>query len=215
MSEPCLNCSCRWESSPCVHVSTSRGIGDDPYVFTPTYKDDPDNLLECGPAGAAAFMPPYLEDPPCVEVYSTVEQTIPRLAVQPITFDKERYDTDGMHEELENSTNLVFKTEGIYLVSLNFRWNHMQEDPETGDVAAYIMKNGSEYLAVDSYPIGDADTFLGHSIAVQGKFRTGDSVQALALHSYKLGDSEASKPMRITVHRMSPNFAASFLRPLP
>lgn len=212
MSEPCLNCSCRWESSPCVHVSTSRGIGDDPYVFTPTYKDDPDNLLECGPAGSAAFMPPYLEDPPCVEVYSNVEQTIPYFAAQPIFFNQERYDTDSMHDDAENQSRITIKTSGVYLVSLNFRWDHMADTPDTGDVAAYI-RMGPEFWVVDSFPIGHPDTFIGHSIAVQGKFQSGDYVEAWALQTFKVGDEK--KAMRITVHRMSPNFAASFLRPLP
>lgn len=213
MTTPCLFCQTVFESGTCTHKS-GRGATDDPYVIDPVFEDAATQMLECGPAGAAAFIPAWLTDPPVCNVYSNVEENVGHGAAKKLIFNQSRYDTDSMHDPLgDDPSRITIKTAGVYLITFNARWDHFVTAPDTGDVAAYIMKNGSEYMTVDSFPIGQADTFLGHSIAIKDEFQAGEYVQTAVLHSFKLDGLKRS--MRITIDRMSPIFAASFLRPLP
>lgn len=210
-SEGCPVCECTWASSNCVHISKQdTGTPERPYEPEPRLDPITGNLLECGPAGLAAFLPPYLLDPPACNVYSNQEQVIGYDVAQHLFFNSERYDTDSMHDDAEHSDRISFQTPGVYLVSLNLRWNKTKAT--TGDLAAFIRRTGSEFLAVDSMPIGGPDLFAGHSMSVEGEFEAGDYVEAMVKQD-TVDSNGNGKNLTVTVRRNSPVFSAMFLRP--
>lgn len=204
-SKNCGVCQCAFEDSNCVHWDPSHEY------FTPILDDVDGQLLECGPAGLAAFAPSWLLDPPACNVYGTFEQPIPFDTAQNIIFNEVRYDTDSMHDD-ENMDRITFKTAGIYKVTLNIRWKKTDTD-DTGDQAAFIQYNGATFIAFDSMSIGGPDLFGSQSLSVEHLFDSGDWVTALAKQDGILDDEQINLP--ITVRRNSPVFAAKFLRPPP
>lgn len=205
-SKNCPMCQCIFGSSNCVHWNTATE------TFEPILDDATDNLLECGPAGLAAFAPTWLLDPPACNIYCTFEQPIPFDTAQNLIFNEARYDTDSMYDFDAAPDRITFKTEGVYEVTLNIRWRKTDTD-DTGDQAAFIQRNGSTYIALDSMSIGGPDLFGSQSVSYQGLFEVGDWVTGLVKQDGILDDKEINLP--ITVRRNSPVFAASFLRPAP
>jgi hypothetical protein len=204
----CAVCQCRFGSGNCVTI-TGAGTDDDPYVADPRLDDDDAQLAECGPAGLAVFAPDYILDPPAVHVYRTIDQTIPYDAAQPLFFNAERYDTDSMHDSEKELSRLTFKTPGVYLLTLNVRWKKV--DVTGGDVAAFIRRQGADFLAIDSMPIGDADLFMSHSMSVEAEFTAGEYVEALVKQDGVDDDGPVSLPV-LSDYGL-PSFAAVFVRP--
>jgi hypothetical protein len=210
-SASCAICQCRWGESDCFHFD-GIGTADDPLVLQATFnEEDAGQLLECGPAGLAAFLPPYLLDPPCVNTYTTISQTIPYDVAQILFFNEDRYDTDSMHETDGVTSRLTFKTAGVYLVTLNVRWKKVTVD--SGDVAVFIRQNGADFLGIDSMPIADPDLFCSHSLSVEANFDAGDYVEAMAKQD-AVRDNEG-RAMTILTDYQLPSFAAAFMRPSP
>lgn len=206
----CGQCQCRFGSSDCVAIS-GQGSMDDPFVPEPILKDDDANLLECGPGGFAAFLPPIYLDPPACHVYATGDQTIAYDAAQVLFFNEERYDTDNMHDNLTASSRITFNTPGVYFVTLNIRWQKTASD--SGDVALFLRRNGAEFIALDSFPITNSDSFAKQSVSRTRFFEAGDYVEGMAKQDVL--DDEDKVALRVTVERMSPVFAASFIRSEP
>lgn len=209
-SQLCPVCQCIWGSEDCTHID-GKGKPGDPFLVSPTFDPDEANLLECGPAGMAAFMPPWLADPPACHVYHTITQTIPFDTWQTLFFNEERYDTDSMHDTLQNTSRITFKTSGIYLVTLNIVWNKQETD--RGDQACAIWRNGAEGIAMDSVHIADPDLYGSHSLSTQEYFEAGDYVEALVKQDGELDDEGLAN--RIIVTRGSPVFCAMLESPAP
>lgn len=207
----CGICACTFASGACVHV-TGQGTTDDPYLFAPYLDTSDDNLMECGPAGLAAFLDPVYLEPPVCNVYSSLEQTIPFEAAQILFFNETRYDTDSMHDPDNEPSRITFNTAGVYLVTLNVRWNKTDDSTATGDLAGFIRQNSSDILAIDAMPVGGGDSFGKHSMSYLGAFQAQDYVEALVKQDVVIDDEGVAG--RVTVERMSPVFAASLMRPI-
>lgn len=205
----CETCQCRFEDGSCVHI-VDRGPNE-PLQAEFILSQDQGQLAECGPAGFGVFLPPYLLDPPAVQVYRTVNQTIPFEAAQIIYFNAEVYDTDSMHESGDNLSRLVFKTAGIYLVTFNVRWNKIAAD--SGDVAAFIMKNGAEFVDIDSMKIADPDLYNSHSLSIELAVQAGEFIEGVVKQDAVIDD--VGKPLAVIADYGLPHLSACFLRPLP
>lgn len=212
-TKDCGVCQTRWASSDCVIIG-GRGSTDDPYVAEFNIDPVDGNLLEQGPNGAAAFVPPRFFDLPAVHLYSTIEQAVPWDAPWPLKFNESRFNTDQMIDEQDQGI-IKFNTPGVYLVTLNVRWRKTRNSSYTGDLAAFLMKNGSEYVALDSMPVPNGDSFAKQSLSTQMNFEAGDFVSGIVkqdvIDPSKEGDA-GRKILPITVERMSPIFSAIYLR---
>lgn len=56
-------------------------------------------------------------------VFNSVNLPIPNVAWTNLTFDSERYDTDGIHSIMANTDRLTCQTAGIYLITGHVAWN--------------------------------------------------------------------------------------------
>lgn len=207
----CGVCQCTLDSGDCIHVYGS-GTTDDPYRFESVISEASGNLIECGPNGLGAFLLPIYLDPPAVHLYSTIEQVIAFDTVQGLQFNESRYNTDNMTDDSDLGI-IKFQTPGLYLVTFNARWKKTNDSAATGDMAAFLMRNGAQYLVLDSFPVPGGDSFAKHSISMLYPFEAGDFCSALLKQDVVDGDDE---PMNLTatVHRMSPIFCAMHMRPL-
>lgn len=205
MSLPMTGCGlrqCTYEDSECTHWI--GGYEDEPLGVEVTLDQYSDNLVECGPAGLGMFLPNYIVNPPACSVYSSVQQSVQHDTPQFLFFDEEHFDTDSMHDNLEENTRIFFNTPGIYHVSLDLRW----QKNAVGDRAAVIVKNRLDYLAVDALHAGDKDLFISQSLSTMELFKAGDSVHALVRQ-------DCGTDLAVTSRRWSPVFSATFLRPPP
>lgn len=202
VAAPCGVCQCTWCDSDCVHV---EGNGTDkPITLSFIADPDSDNLFDCGPQGGGVFLPPDILDPPVVHAYRTVRTTIPNEAAQILFFNETRYDTDSMHDTENDQSRLTINTPGIYLVTLNVTWNRNED----GDRAAFIRRNGADFLALESKHAGDADLFVGHSLSIEENFEAGDYLEAMVKQDSGTG-------LGIEATRYSPVFSAMFMRQAP
>lgn len=208
----CPSCQCRFGDSNCVHFD-SRGPNDPGYA---KFKLDTatTQLAESGPNGFGVFLPTWLSDPPCVSAYHSISQSVPYDTLWPLLFNKEKYDTDSMHStDLQESSRLTFNTAGVYFITLNVTWN--KKDVLNGDVAAFIRRDSSDLIAIESQRYSDeADIYLGQSVKIQSFFEAGQYVEALV---HQDGKDAKKNPLsgRIDTEQFSPIFSAVFLRPEP
>lgn len=210
-SQVCGQCQATVSDGDCIHW-TGNGSRDDPYIPVPFIDEADTNLVQCSKAGFAAFLPTLLADPPACHLFSTVQQPIGYQAEQTLFFNESRYDTDSMHDKVQDSNRITFNTPGLYLVSLNIRWRRTDDDTFTGDLSCFIAFKGTTIIAHDAFAVPQGDTFAKQSIAVQVPVVAGDYVEAWAKQSVRDGDEKQN--MWITVERFSPIFAAVFLRPI-
>lgn len=209
LTKDCGQCQTRWESSECVAIG-GRGTTDDPYVAEFIIDPITGNLVEQGPNGAATFVPPRYFNLPAVHLYSTIEQIIPWDTIQGIQFNESRFNTDNMTDD--NDLGIIrINTPGVYFVTLNVRWKKTRDNSATGDLAAFLMKNGSDYIAIDSMPVSNGDSFAKHSLSTQLNLESGDFLSALLKQDVEDSDDEKMN-LACTVERMSPIFTAIYLR---
>lgn len=217
-SKLCGVCQTRFGDGFCVHMP-GAGTKDDPFVPTPVVSDDEDNLVQCGPNGLGAFLPARFREIPAVHLYSILTQAIPYGVHWPLVWDELRYDTDTMFDEENAPSRITFKTAGLYLVTLNVRWQFTDDSAANGVLAAYIRKGGTEFLSNDVFPlpegsgVGGSGAFNKHSVSALRPFQAGEYVEGLVYQSIKDAD-DSPRNMRISVERWSPMFEAVLIRQL-
>lgn len=64
----------------------------------------------------------FLYTPPMAHVFNSAGISIPNNSVTALSFDSERYDTDGIHSPTTYPTRLTCNTAGVYLLTANIRW---------------------------------------------------------------------------------------------
>lgn len=214
----CGICQCRFGDGDCVHFSDRRGSDADPYVPDVQIHPNSKNLVEKGPAGLGAFLPPYFLDPPAVHVYLTVDYPIAYDAAQGLFFHNKRYDSDSMHDEEKFPSRLTCKTPGLFEVSFNVRWSKTNDSTATGDLATFIRKDGSQILGIKSMPVPGPDSFGKQSNTIEVPLRAGEYLEAMVKQDVRVdadeGDETEPKVMYVTAERQSPIFCAVFLRPI-
>lgn len=213
----CGICQSRWTNTDCIHVS-GGGTVDDPVIPDYNLDDESSNTLTKGPLGLKGNLPAIYRDPPCSSVYATIDQTIPYLVEWPIIFNRRRYDTDNMWDE-DDPTKLFFRTEGLYLVTVNLRWNKTDDNSATGHLAGFVRMNQNEFVTIDALTVPNGDLYAHQSFYALVPARAGDYVELL-VKAAVLSDVEGPDgdllpiTMRITAERQSPNFTATYLRSL-
>lgn len=193
-------CNCSLSSTDCFDV---QGAGSEasPFIVVPKFDPDPDNLLSCGDDGFLGQLPSYISDPPACHIFRSTNQSFNDDDADVVTFNSERWDTDGMFTVGTFPTRIKFNTAGVYTVTFNCVWNK----DETGDRQVWIRKNGTDNLVSDSKHAGDADLFVGHSVICQEEFEVNDYVEAVA-------KQDSGTSLNLLAARESPNLAAVFRR---
>jgi len=77
-------------------------------------------------------------------IYHSSDQTVVNNSAQYLTFDTERYDTDGFHDNT-NARRLTALVKGIYAISACIRW----EGNSTGVRDLGLKVNGSTYIVYE------------------------------------------------------------------
>lgn len=80
---------------------------------------------------------------PACRVYNDVNQSIADDTETLLTFNKERYDTDAVHDVAINNSRLTCKTAGKYLITANVTWGHNA----SGTRSLRIFLNGNTLIA--------------------------------------------------------------------
>lgn len=200
----CDQCMCRVSPSECV--THSGGNGDNPFEFEFILDPDDGNLATCGPQGAGVFLPTDILYPPVFQIYRTVRFFVHDEAAQLVPFNEVRYDTDNMIPPLEDEETYraTINTSGVYYLTFNCTWNKNED----GDRAAFIRKNGADFLTLESKHAGDADLFVGHSLSCQEYLEAGEYVEVMV-------KQDSGTQLALEAFRYSPVFAGSYMRPAP
>lgn len=207
----CGICQTSFADSDCIHFP-GQGSTDEPATPYPIVAPSATNLFECSPSGLAGYLPPIYQDPPACHIYATIDQTIAYDAAQILFFDEERYDTDNMHDKEGATSRIVINTSGLYLVTLNVQWTKTGDNTAEGHQAAYIRKNGSAFVALDSFPVGGGDIYTMQSLSEQVPLTSGEYLEALVKQKIRIDDEPRS--LRIIADRSSPILSAIFIRPI-
>lgn len=87
------------------------------------------NLLLSGPVSGGAAAPTFraqvIADIPVMDscrVYNSANISVPNAAFTALTFDTERYDTNGLHSTASNTSRLTAARTGVYLITGNIFW---------------------------------------------------------------------------------------------
>ena len=91
-------------------------------------------------------------------LWNNATQSIPNVTATAVTFNTEKWDTDGMHSLVSNTHLVTIQTAGKYMVVASIEF-----DPNaTGNRQIYIYKNGTELqiYGIDWAPRSDAKTLL-------------------------------------------------------
>lgn len=192
-------CQCTIEETDCITFD-GHGVPRDPLVLIPKPDPDEDSLVECGPAGLGFFLPPKIVDPPSCRVFASGYQTVDSSVRTPLFFNRERHDTDSMHEVTSTSSRIRFRTPGVYVVAFAVRW----QGNATGDRVIAVRLNTAEVIVTDERGAQQLDA-LDQSTMTTWKFETDDYIEALA------GQNSGSALRINPVGNYSPEFSATYV----
>jgi len=85
----------------------------------------------------------------CARVYNSENLTIPNITYTALTFDSERFDTDGIHSVVADTSRLTCKTAGKYQITINIGW----DDNSSGRRILRLTLNDTTMIAQVEYPI--------------------------------------------------------------
>lgn len=85
----------------------------------------------------------YLSQFPRARVYNDANINLPDSAITPLTFNKERWDTDNIHSTVLNTGRLTAPIDGLYLISAHA----VIEASGVGERVFYIRLDGALYIA--------------------------------------------------------------------
>jgi len=107
-------------------------------------------------------------------VYNNATITANHNTVVMLTFNSERYDTDGIHSTVTNTSRLTCQTAGKYVITGHVRWPNNSSGIRELD----IVLNGATDIAEDAR--GAIGAVMGHSISTVYDLAVGDYVELAA-----------------------------------
>jgi hypothetical protein len=140
---------------------------------------------------------------PSCRAYNDADISISGSSWNTLTFNSERWDTNGMHSTSSNTDRLTVPAngDGIYTIKGHIR---VTSDP---NMTVRILLNGSTEIAKTSrfYDSGSGPTYLDIPIATDYELSAGDYVQL----QINPGSAETVK----AAGSYSPEFSATWVRP--
>lgn len=117
----------------------------------------------------------FIHDPPSCRVRNSADISIPNNTLTVLTFNAERFDTDGMHSTSVNTGRITFATAGKYIIGGDIEW--------VGNVTNVrligIRLNGATIIAYADQ-INSDTAVLRQSVVTLYQFAAGDYVELLA-----------------------------------
>lgn len=143
-------------------------------------------------------------DPPACRVFNVGAQTIPDITITTVTFDSERYDTDGMHSTSVNTGRITFNTAGLYLVVGNVTFGG--SDYSSG--ALGIRLNNTTNIAQTSTNGFTDGTFneMELNVATVYKFAVNDFIE---LKTWQNNTANVARSLIFSAY--SPEFMATWI----
>lgn len=132
---------------------------------------------------------------PACRVYHDADQTIPNDTATVLSFNKERFDTDGIHDNTTNNSRLTCKTAGIYQITANVLF----DQNAVGTRSLRILRNGSVRIGI-SMVDATAATALGLVVTTIYELAVNDYVE-VAVRQASGGNLAVTATLR-----MSPEF---------
>lgn len=123
---------------------------------------------DTGATGAAGTPPAFSG----ARVYGSVNQSIANDTNTALSFDTERYDTDGYHESVTHPTRLTAPTTAKYLIGINVK---MTGDAGGSERDVYLMVNATDFIAYDVELPSAANQYF--SIMTEWAMTAGDYVE--------------------------------------
>lgn len=144
----------------------------------------------------------FLANPPACRVFNSAVIGLTSGTPAALTFDSERYDTDGtMHSTASLTGRITFNTAGLYLViaDVSFTSN------ATGVRAVDLRVNGATFISSVLVPAasGDSTRIVNSTV---WKFAAADYVEVMAYQN------SGTTPLNILVTaNYSPEFSATWI----
>ena len=112
-----------------------------------------------------------------VRVYKSGAQTIANGTVTAVTWDTEKFDSDGMHDNSTNNSRLTAIVSGKYIVGATLVYSEIEDHM----IAILIKKNGSEYIAgtEQNTPTVGSGFHNGISVTTMIDLGAGDYVETI------------------------------------
>jgi len=102
-------------------------------------------------------------------VFNSMDITIPHVTDTILTFDSERWDTDGIHDTAANTSRLTAQTAGKYYIFAHIEW-----DGGAGTLNLRILLNDTTVIAENFV---QSLRFFSMSIGTHYEFNAGDYVE--------------------------------------
>lgn len=147
----------------------------------------------------------FLANPPSCRVYNSANISVPHNAETNLTFNSERFDTDGMHSTASLTERITFTTAGLYVVAGSIDW---VGGADFTRLWIGISLSGTTYLArSDDGGPGAANVGRAMSVATVYKFTAG---QFVTLRVYQANGAAAARSV-VVGGNFSPEFSATWV----
>ena len=120
----------------------------------------------------------WLHDQPACRGYNSVDATLISPGATVLAFDSERFDTDGMHSTVTNTSRLLCATAGIYQITANLAILGTTPD----QVNVYIRLNGTTYIAGQQVSVTNSGT-NGFSLTALYLLAVGHYVEVVVVNA--------------------------------
>lgn len=196
-----------WIHSPMnedvVPIVTSGTRPSDPYIGETIYETDTDRYIGRTAAGAWQQKGLFFDSPSC-RIRRTTAKLIVNATQTAVDFDAERYDTDNMHDNV-NNTRITFNTAGLYLVTFTGEFI----DGDYTFNGAYIRRDGTTPIATG--PSGGTRALIGVGgwigVTTIFKFTAGQYVEAVVQQQ----NTGAASRNLASAFDYSPEFSATWI----
>lgn len=142
-----------------------------------------------------------LHDPPACRVGNSGNISLANGALQALTFDTERFDTDTMHSTASNSGRITFTTAGLYQVSATAEF----APNATGVRGVGVKLNATTYIMFSQHPTAGVGVSHVEGVSMPYKFAAGDYIEMIAYQN------SGGALNVITLSNYSPEFAAVWI----
>lgn len=133
-----------------------------------------------------------LIQPPGCTAYASAAQSVPTATFTTLTLDSERYDNDGIHSTVTNTSRLTIQKSGIYLFTTNLQF---QASAATRVTTSFYYNATTRYERDVTPAVGGA-TDDRHSITMTFPMTAGDYMEVQA-------NQNSGGNINITCHEFS------------
>lgn len=117
----------------------------------------------------------FLRNPPSAYAYSSASQSIANNTLTALTFNNERWDTDGLHDNVTFNNRVTCTQTGVYLLIAEVVW----AANGTGNRSLAIYHNGTLLLRSTGLLPGTAAGTLAMEVTTMYSLAAGDYIEAM------------------------------------